>query len=121
MDSANQQWIVDNLLTQTLIQSLGADYGHGRTWLKSMDRFDLLKEKYSAVVVEKFGESFTDELGSADKVFADAKTIVALVMVYNCYYYKMAKTENKEDVLLSCVRVFVWGRLIGVWLVKISF
>ena len=107
VDTANQQWIVETLLSQQLIQSLGADYGHGKIWLKSMDRFDVLKDMYTRVVAAKFGEAFADELKDAEKTFAEAKTLVALVMVYNCYYHKIAKTENKEDVPLFCVRVFV--------------
>ena len=60
-----------------------------------MDAFDVLKNTYNGVVRDKF--KIEQELTGAETTFKEVKTIVALVMVYNCMYHKMARMQSNEE------------------------
>ena len=88
VDTADESFIKERLLSQELITALGSDYMHGRKWLESLRKYDLLALRFDAM--------FNGELQAADKAFDDAQTIVGLVLTYNAMYVKFPKTKQKQ-------------------------
>lgn len=85
---ADEDWITTDLLTPSLIATLGSDDSHGRKWLESIRRFDTLSVRYA--------EKHANELEAADNAFDGAQTIVGLILIYNSMHVKCLKCKGKE-------------------------
>ena len=89
VDTCDEVWIKETLLTASLVSSLGHDYSHCKYFLGSFDKeFEYITAQYNI--------KYPNELADANETIGNARTIVALILVYNCMLIKMPKAKPKE-------------------------
>jgi hypothetical protein len=89
IDSMDEEYIKENIVTPAFIQGIGADYSRAKSWLESFQQFQSIKELYEA--------TYKDELSHATALMMDTKLLVSLALVYNTILSKIPACKNKDE------------------------
>ena len=88
VDALDETWVKETLLTATLVSGLGQDYSHCKHFLESFTQFEY--------ITAQFNIKYPNQLAEAKDIVGNARTIVALILVYNCMLIKMPKAKGKD-------------------------